>query len=215
MSDGTTAAAIGDQMTERSEYTVAGWLAIAAAIITVPMLVVGIALEIVARVSPAVVPLFMVIYTVVVLSHTVFTVYAFLRFRTMLNSRHQFHDVDALVTAIVVGVVLLTLFMIPAKFLGLIYSQDHVAIAIVLIAVMVCFAITMSVLSIVFAVRLLRLESNLNGLLKPYVWITIAAAACFAMFITAPLGLILDAAGNIILGLILLKPASDSLPDFV
>jgi len=202
-------------MDEHSEYTVAGWLAIAAAIITIPMLVAGIALEIVARAAPALTPILMLVYTIVVLCHTGFSVYAFLRFRTMLNTRHRFHDVDALVTAIVIGVILLTLFMIPAKALGLIYAKDNLPVVITALVVMVFFALTMSVLSIIFAIRLLRLESNLNGFLKPYAWITIAAAACFALFITAPLGLLLDAAGNIILGLILIKPPAEPVPEFV
>ena len=46
--------------------------------------------------------------------------------------------------------------------------------------------------------------------------ITIGAAACFALLITAPLGLLLDAAGNIVLGMIFLRaPEKEGIPEFV
>jgi hypothetical protein len=48
------------------------------------------------------------------------------------------------------------------------------------------------------------------------VWLAIAAAACFALFITAPLGMIIDAVANIVLAMIFLKPGAEpSRPEFV
>lgn len=47
-------------------------------------------------------------------------------------------------------------------------------------------------------------------------WLAIAAAACFALVITAPLGMIIDAVGNVVLALIFLKPEAEAAqPEFV
>ena len=46
--------------------------------------------------------------------------------------------------------------------------------------------------------------------------LTIAAGVCFATFVLAPVGLVIDAAGNVVLGLIFFKPAVESTsPEFV
>ena len=197
-----------------NEFALAGWLAIAAAVLTLPMFGLGLFVDIIGKRAPEVAPTILIPYIAVALAHTVFSLYAFLRFRTLLNRRHDFHDVDSLVTAIVAGVILISLVGIPARVLAT-FDLVPLAAILVFLGFMVIAAVTLGVLSIIFAVRLLRLESDLNGMLKPYAYITIAAAICFTLFITAPLGMIIDAVGNVILGRIFLKPEAEVLPDFV
>ena len=73
-----------------------------------------------------------------------------------------------------------------------------------------------STLGIIFAIRLLRLDAELYGFKKPYAVLTIVASICFATFILAPVGLLLDAIGNVLLGLIYLKPEPELVqPEFV
>lgn len=204
-----------NDLEQKNEYSMAGWLAIAAAVLTLPMFGLGFAVDIIGARAPHVAPILLLPYLAITICHAAFSIYAFLRFRALLNLRHAFHDVDALMTAIVIGVIMITVIGIPMKVLG---ALDLVELPIVLafVGFLLIFAVTMGVLSMIFAIRLLRLENDLNGLLKPYAYITIAAAACFALFITAPLGLILDAAGNVVLGMIFLKPqAEESHPEFV
>lgn len=204
-----------NDLEHKNEYSMAGWLAIAAAVLTLPMFGLGFAVEIIGARAPHVAPMLLLPYFAITICHSAFSIYAFLRFRTLLNRRHSFHDVDALMTAIVIGVILMTVATVPMKVLS---ALDLVELPVVLafIGFLLIFAVTMGVLSMIFAVRLLRLNNDLNGLLKPYAYITIAAAACFALFITAPLGLILDAAGNVVLGMIFLKPeVEEAPPEFV
>ena len=74
----------------------------------------------------------------------------------------------------------------------------------------------LAILSIVFAVRLLRLRDSLFGLLKPYAYLTIVASALLATFLLAFLGLFFDAACSVLLGLIFLRSArSVPHPEFV
>ena len=76
--------------------------------------------------------------------------------------------------------------------------------------------IPLAILGIIFAVKLLRLESDQSGLLRPFAYVNIAASICFATFILAPLGLLLDAAGNVILGMLYLRRKSEpTAPEFV
>ena len=204
-----------DQTLEKNEYSMAGWLAIAAATLTLPMFGLGIVVDLIAKKAPEVALILLVPYLLVTLCHTGFSIYAFIRFRTLLNRRHAFHDVDALVTAIVIGVVVITLVALPMKALNSL-GLMNLPLILAFVGFLFVIAMTMGVLSIIFAVRLLRLDNDLNGFLKPYAYITIAAAACFALVITAPLGIIIDAVGHVVLALIFLKPAAEAAqPEFV
>lgn len=108
---------------EKNEYSMAGWLAIAAAVLTLPMFGLGFVVEIVGKKAPGVAMMVLLPYIVITLCDTAFSIYAF---------------------------------------------------------------------------------------------ITIAAAACFALVITAPLGMIIDAVGNVVLALLFLKPEVDEPePEFV
>jgi len=200
---------------EKNEYSMAGWLAIAAAVLTLPMFGLSLTVDIIAKKAPEVAMMVLIPYIVVTLCHTAFSIYAFIRFRTLLNRRHAFHEVDALVTAIVTGVIVMTVTALPIKVLNTL-GLIGMPLIIAFVAFIFIFALTMGVLSMIFAVKLLHLDHDLNGYLKPYAYITIAAAACFALVITAPLGMIIDAVGNVVLALIFLKPEAEAAqPEFV
>ena len=88
--------------------------------------------------------------------------------------------------------------------------------ALVAIAFFAVVGLPLAILSIIFAVKLLRLEDNLYGLLKPYAYTTIVASALFATFLLAFLGFFLDAACSVMLGLIFLRAARGlPRPEFV
>jgi len=198
-----------------NEYALAGWLAITAGAITLPMFVLGFGLEIISKRAPEIISLFLVPYLLLSVLHTIFSIYAFLRFKRLLNKKHDFHEVDGLITAIVIGVIIIALLAYPGKVLTVLGIFD-LQMTLIFVVGIIMLAVVTGILSLIFAIKLLNLNSNLNGYLKPYCYVTIVAAACFMIFIAAPLGLLLDAAGNVILGLIFLKPdAKEQLPEFV
>jgi ABC-type antimicrobial peptide transport system permease subunit len=141
--------------------------------------------------------------------------FAFGRLKTFLNERFQFHETDQLIIAIIIGTAVLSGVALGARaFFAFGMAPRSMAVMSVVIILMI--ALPLAVLSIVFAVKLLRLPSTLNGLLKPYCYITIAAATCFVTLILAPIGLLLDAASNVLLGLIFLRPPEPTPePEFV
>ena len=198
-------------MSER-RYVVPGWMAIAAAVLTPPMIVVGIILDVVLRKNPAVAVGLLVPYIAIAAVQAFLALYAFGSFKTLLNQRHGFHEVDTLIVAIIIGACLLTLVGIGARASAVLLGVST-GLALVFIGVIVSFGIPLAILSIVFAVRLLRLESDLGGLLRPYAYASIAAAVCFATVVLAPLGLLVQVATNVMLGMILLR--QPSVPEFV
>jgi hypothetical protein len=68
---------------------------------------------------------------------------------------------------------------------------------------------------VIFGMKLLDLQDDLSGPLKPYAFLNIAAGVCFATFILVPLGLLLAAVGNVSLGMILHRKGPEARPEFV
>jgi len=200
-------------------YEFVGWLSITSAVLLFPSMLLGIILE-VGR-GPVVLAL-LIPYVLVFGLSVGLSLYALHRFKGLLNDRYQFHDVDNLITAIVILGSVMLVVAIGARVVGTfvgINVQDHSTLIPFAFAGAVFFAmigLPLCILSIIFAVKLLRLRDDLNGLLKPYALTTIVASAMFATLILAFLGFFLDAACSVMLGLIFLRAArSTPLPEFV
>jgi hypothetical protein len=197
-------------------YVTPGWIAIAAAALTLPVIVLSILLDVLARKNSDLAVTLLLPYVGVVSAQLVCGVYALIRLKTLLNERHGFHDVDGLIVAMVLGACLLTLVGTIGRVSFVFAAVGTRPLSMIVIALFVVVGIPLSILSIVFAVRLLRLESDLWGLLKPFAYTTIAAAALMMTLLLAPIGMLFDAAANVMLGMIFLKQASGPrVPDFV
>jgi hypothetical protein len=189
------------KMDER-QYSMAGWLAIAGAVMVLPAFALGIVLH---PKMPTLSPLLLV-YIPLVIVQTGFTLYALYRLRGLLNDRYRFHDVDHLIVAIILGSAALVMVGLLGKIgftLGILPSISVIAF----FALIVMIGIPLSIVGIVFAVRLLRLQDDLYGLLKPFAYTTIAACVLYATILLAPLGGLVDAACTLMLGVILLRAA--------
>ena len=194
--------------TDSKRYETVGWLSITSAVLLFPTVLLGIILEVGRR--PAML-LLLIPYVLLFVLSVGLSLYALYRFKGLLNDRYQFHDVDNLITAIVILGSVMLVVAISAKIGGMfikINTQDPAALIPVAIggaAIFALIGLPLSILSIVFAVKLLRLRDNLHGLLKPYAYTTIVASALFATFILAFLGFFADAACSVMLGLIFLR----------
>lgn len=199
---------------EERQYQLPGWTAIIAAALTLPMIVLGIILEVAARKNPGLAGAILLPYVVVALLQTLCGLYALGRLKTLLNERHGFHDVDGLIVALIISGCVLTLAGLAAR-IALIALDLSKATAVLSMVLLFLIGLPVAVMAFVFAVRLLRLRSDLGGLRKPYVYVTIASAVCIATLILAPIGLLLDAAGNVLLGMIFFQREEPSTPEFV
>jgi hypothetical protein len=81
--------------------------------------------------------------------------------------------------------------------------QSNVLFALPIISVL------SSLISIVYAIRLLKLESNLSGLLKPYVYTTIAGGVFGVTIVLGGYGRPIFMVSLILLGMILIRAKSE------
>ena len=76
--------------------------------------------------------------------------------------------------------------------------------------------ITLGILGIILGARLLKLPAENTSYYRVYAWLSIVAGVCFVTFFLSPLGGLIDAAANIVLAMLFLKPdAEDPQPEFV
>lgn len=199
---------------EKDTYTPAAWLAIGAAILALPAFFLAFMVDILTRKGAEMLPVFLVLFACVTVAQTGMQVYAFTRLRHLLNERFGFHAVDTLIIAIIAMSIALVSVSIGGRVVWALGLVPDAAVPLIL-GVIVLLAVPFAVLGIIFAVKLLSLQDDLHGLLKPYVYTSIAAGVCFATIILAPVGMIMAAVSTGILGLIFLRADRAPQVDFV
>ena len=125
-------------------------------------------------------------------------VFIFLSLKGLLNTRFGFHDTDGLINMLIwVNAVSLAV-----PFLEFLPVSEELATGapVVLIAIV-------GIVSIVFAIRLLKLPDTPHSLLKPFAYTTLATGVCFATIVLIPVGLLAGIIADIILGVIFLRAA--------
>ena len=188
----------------KEDYNLAGWAAIVSAIFFLPIMGLTIYYDLQPDSAEQVGSLLVLVIFLDFISK-IFMLYALLRFRDLLNQRYQFHAVDHLIVILwVVGVCIGTL-----AYLVRVLPDAKVPVLVTGATLMVLSG----VLGIIYATRLLRLPGNLNGLLKPLAYTTIAGSVCFLVVILSPLGLALYIATSVILGLVLLRQKDEELEE--
>lgn len=186
-----------------NKYKLAGYCAIASAILYIPACVISILYEIPAISTPVLLP-FIFIFGI---GQTLCSLYAFKRFRDYLNENYDFHAIDKLVIPIILLCVAITVTSLS----GYVVPQ----LELLFLGLMAITGITGAILLLIFCILLLRLQVSLNGLLKPYAYTMIAACICFITCILVPVGLILAAVTDFMLGIILLKTPEKLEVEFV
>lgn len=195
----------------RNDYHPAGVAAFAAAALTLPMMATGIALDIVSGAHP----MLLAAYGFTAVGQTLCGVYALYRFRHLLNRTFGFHDTDRLISFILAGALLLAAIMVPARLLLGSAALPREA-AVYFTAAVLVIGLPLAILSVAFAMRLRRVEGDTTGHLRPFANLTLAASLCFATFILAPVGLILDALASVWLGMMFMHAGPRmAMPDFV
>ena len=177
----------------KEKLRLAGWVSVANAIFTIPAIAMSYFLESMegteTRLAQAI---------LIVVGLGLF-VYLLSSLRQLLNSRFRFHDADIYISYLLWGNVSLCLFHL----LSLLNREFEWAVGILSIMAYIFFGI----LSILFAIRLLRIPYSLYGLLKPYCYLTIASGACIMTILLFPVGILVGAITDVILGIIFFRAA--------
>ena len=176
----------------------AGWLSIANAVIAIPSMAISLFL------GSTEGPEGKGLHALFLLVGLGLFLYVITALRGLLNSRFQFHGVDAYISLLIWGNVALAI-------LGLLSLWSRKIEFLMGILSMFAF-ILFGIVAIMFAVRLLRLPGNLYGLLKPYCYLSIVSGACYATVFLVPLGVITGAVTDVILGIIFFRAADQPVP---
>lgn len=184
---------------ERENYNMAGWAALGSVVLFIPAM--GLLVYDDIR-NMGVIPgaaggedLFRLVVALDAASKALM-IYAYLKFRELLNRRYDFHAVDTLIPILIAGGIITGAFSYSAR----VFDSPIVS------GVMGAMTgLIMGILGIVYARRLLRMNGNLNGYLKPLAYTYMAASICFVLLVFAPVGLILYLAADVILALVFFK----------
>ena len=110
----------------------------------------------------------------------------------------------------------MSLYAMPMKFFGLMGVLEEGPMVFLAVIPVAVIGITLGILGIVLGARLLKLPAENTSYYRVYAWLSIVAGACFVTFFLSPLGGLIDAAANIVLAMLFLKPdAEDPRPEFV
>jgi hypothetical protein len=188
-----------------NQYSLAGWVAIAQAIIFPLALFMAIAQGLIGAAvfgyhGPSFGPsdlLFMLF--------TVMWAYTLWMFRVYLNERYDYHDLDFLIAAAICVTVLLQMASFGLR--GIAFGLAPIAgtVFTILYLMFGAFAmITAGILDILIAVKLLQIRQGANDLLKAFAYITMAVGILEVTVILSPLTFVLVPVYCVILGMIFL-----------
>ena len=182
--------------TSVSLYTLAGWLSILQAVIILPKVGVDLFVEYLTPSGYGILQLFIGFDVL----GKLLGIYVLVMFRRLLNERHSFHNADKLISALIFCYAAIALFWALDLVLN---PQFNVLFALPIIYVL------SGLISIVYAIRLLKLESNLSGLLKPYVYTTIAGGVFGVTIVLGEYGGAILMVSLVLLGVILIRAESE------
>lgn len=182
---------------DRHHFAVAGWLSIANAVMTLPLVALAMLLSELPGTWPKAVLALLEITTLVLF------VYIFMTLKRLLNSRFDFRNADALITILVVTNLVFSL--ISLLLLGMPESQSA------MIVLSILALVPLGIVYIAFSIQLLKLQGNLYGMLQPFAWSSIATGFCMGTVILAPLGLLAGAVSDIFLAIVFLRAAEADL----
>lgn len=187
------------KMLSKFQLNFVGWLSIATVILTIPYL----AIAIFAAVSnPNMQTKWSPIATISGLIFTVIYIYIFYVLKYWLNHKFAFYLANNAINVLIVLQIIFYLYIESFNFFQKV--PDMLLILVVLLL------IVFGIMLINLGVKMLELEDNVYGLLKPFAYQSIAAGVMYATIILFPLAIITDLIAKITLGIIFLRTASET-----
>lgn len=179
-----------------TQYALAGWLAIASAVLLVPE-VVGAALI---KLYYSDLLIFLMPLRIINLLITVYILYMLKR---LLNKRCQYFAADITIYALMIAAILFFGLGILEQLgtsleLGGIIERSWMIMASIMF-------VLYSIVNIILGVTLLKVKTNLFGLLRPYAYLVLASGVFGATVLLAPVGLIAAVGGLVVMGMMFLR----------
>lgn len=188
---------------ENSKYKLAGWFAIAQAVIF-PVAIVYSLIEqsLAARFldmhRPIVGPsdFLMIIFTAI-------AVYTFLMFRKLLNEHYQYHGLDLLIIISVWWMIMFQVIGLGLGIMAMIYwPVDKIIMAVIFMGFFTASMVTVGIIDILIAIKIFQIKDQVSEYIKIFGYISMVAGICEVSVILSPLTLLLVPVLGIILALI-------------
>lgn len=174
---------------------IAGWLALISAFVTIPLVYVSYRLE-----GRGDWEARMVETAIQVVGTAIFLAVTML-LKKFLHDSFRFFATDRLINLMIKANIVICAIGIMSLYIKAVQES---------ISVFVIFIIAVQgVLQAAFGVKLLKLPDDLNGMLRPYCYINIATGITLASVVLLPVGILLSAISDLMLGTILLQTAKN------
>ncbi|UCD63121.1 MAG: hypothetical protein JSW34_10225 [Candidatus Zixiibacteriota bacterium] len=189
-----------------SRYALAGWLAITHAVLFPLAFVVAIIQNIIGiRVFHVRGPVFGPSDIIFIVS-TALIIYVLVMFRNLLNERYNCRDIDTLISLSILWAVVFQIASVVLKTTLIGLWPDNEVLAIIINVSFVAVAmVTIGVIDLMIALRLLRIKEKLNDLIVALAYISMVAGALEVSVVLSPLSLILVPISSVVIGMILLR----------
>ena len=172
---------------------VAGWLAMASSLLTLPWFLFTYSL-----VSKSDLPI-KAAKAAMIIGRLALFAYLILIFQQLLNRRHSFHGADAVISLLIQA----SIIQASAAILGL--AVPELAAAIQLFGFIM--VVILGILHIMFGSWLLHLPASLGGMHRPFCYLNIVTGAALVSILLLPLGIFTSTVADIMLGTIFLHAA--------
>lgn len=195
-----------------NKYATAGWLAVAGALLMLPVLPFGIIVEIMFQKGGFNAP-FATVFLLLSVIQPMLVLYGFYRFKAYLNEVFGFHKTDFLIKTIIT----LLLVMVPLGAIARVVTWSGASefVQFGFIAVIFIFGVSVGVLSVIFGIRMLELKDSGQQLLKPFAYLHIVGGCLLMTFVLAPFAMLVGGVADLLMGLMLLRKGGEALPEFV
>lgn len=193
-----------------NRYLLAGWMSIIAAVLFPLQFIVGIVQGIIgARAfhikGPIVGPA-----DLLGLISTALAVYVIIMFRQLLHERFRYHGVDLLITISIWWLIGFQVLGLMLKTMLLLTNLPELMQIVMMLGLFSVAMVTVGIVDIMIAVRLLKLREQMSDLLAAYVYLTLAAGILEVTILLSPLALILVPITSIILGVVFLREKEEA-----
>ncbi len=193
-----------------NRYLLAGWMSIIAAVLFPLQFIVGIVQGIIgARAfhikGPIVGPA-----DFLGLISTALAVYVIIMFRQLLHERFRYHGVDLLITISIWWLIGFQVLGLMLKTMLLLTNLPELMQIVMMLGLFSVAMVTVGIVDIMIAVRLLKLREQMSDLLSAYVFLTLAAGILEVTIVLSPLALILLPITSIILGVVFLREKEEA-----
>jgi hypothetical protein len=191
---------------ETQPYTRAGWLAIIGAILFpvgfgVAVFTAVISAKAFSYQGPIIGPADFIFWIQIAC-----VVYALYMFRRYLNERYEYREINTLIMASILWSIVFTVIGFVLKLMMIVLGiENEPAGTVLMLGFMAVAMITIGVIDIMIATRLLRDKARFTDMIGVFAYVTMVAGICEVSLILLPLSLLLVPVTCVILGIILLR----------